>query len=338
MREGSASSSEPSALETTGEEMGTASRSGAAPFPLQAAAPYTGSTAAAGSSPGSRPARQAQPAFTHPFRGSLCPLRGIAPHDAQHGYLTVGWTLFLARRGRFFFTAGARVECALCGGSTEAAPLMPLLARMRWLGTELLLPGEWGDSGSCGSVGEEVSGEGPRSVLPAQYLLKTSSGTRECLLLERRLWEPCSWCSMRYTSSVTWLTRSNWASSISKRERSRWRSASTSKLSRVLSTRLSPSSWLEEVEALELSEAALGVGPRMDLESLESRDGSGSMPSNLTLWRNWKKRTGDSEIFQELPRGNAVPQHLPCFKQPQCCYQPFLVGLGYSLDLGTDLK
>lgn len=70
-------------------------------------------------------------------------------------------------------------------------------------------------------------------------------------------------------------------------------SASTSELSLALGARLSPSSWLEEVEARELSEVAVGVGPCKEWESwLEEREGSGSMPSKRTLWRNCRGQKG----------------------------------------------
>lgn len=98
--------------------------------------------------------------------------------------------------------------------------------------------------------------------------------------------------SKPYTSSAAPFTRSNWVSSVCRRERSCWISTSSSMLSQVLVVRLSPSSWLEEVEARELSEAALGVAPCNDRESwLEEREGSGSIPSKRTLWRNCGKRS-----------------------------------------------
>lgn len=109
------------------------------------------------------------------------------------------------------------------------------------------------------------------------------------LLRPRRL---CSLCSSWYTSSVAWLSRSNWVRRASNTACRREGSGSPRGPRRPRPP-LSVSSWLEDVEGREVSEPPLGGGASgEDLEPLEEREGSGSIPSKRTLWRNWGRHRG----------------------------------------------
>lgn len=91
---------------------------------------------------------------------------------------------------------------------------------------------------------------------------------------------------------MAWLSRSNWTSRVSNTACRREGSGSSLNAER-LKPALSPSGWLDEVEGCEASEPALGGGTTGDdLEPLEEREGSGSIPSNRTLWRNWGRHRG----------------------------------------------
>lgn len=189
-------------------------------------------------------------------------------------YLPVGWIRLLASRG-FFLAPGTSAGWALGGESSAAG-----LGRTVLLGTELLR-GRW-------LLSRAASGDGNAgAVWAGRCRLAECSARWPGLFLAHQPRAPSSRRSTRYTSSAASFTRSNWTSSTSRTESRCWMSAATSEPSRALGARLSPSSCPEEVEARELSEVALGVGPSSDWESwLEEREGRGSIPSKRTLWRN----------------------------------------------------
>lgn len=204
--------------------------------------------------------------------------------------MPLGWTRLLARSGFFFFRAVGMSEAyVLCGESSEEATLNPWLPWAILLGTELFK----GEEGRTWPPLGPVWGESdPTLVGVGQCWFPGGSALCPSLFLARQFRIASSRRSMRYTSSVASFTRSNRTSKISRSERRCWMSPSASELSRALRVRLSPSSWLEEVEAL--SEMALGVGPRRDRESwLDEREGSGSIPSKRTLWRNCREKERD---------------------------------------------
>lgn len=114
---------------------------------------------------------------------------------------------------------------------------------------------------------------------------------------------------------MAWLSRSNWVSRASNTAWRREGSGSGSPWAPGPPGRPGPafgaSSWLDEVEGCEESEPPLGGGASgEDLEPLDDREGSGSIPSKRTLWRNWGRHRGSVSLtapWAHRPRVSLSP-------------------------------